>query len=172
MIRQQIGTAAEITNIIIENLQDSEKPFVYSFKMRVSAYAERTGKRIFLRPNIFKRSTGAMFISSVRKYDIFFEYLWSEADEIIFELPVGYSLESADSPKPLKDEKYSGSHETKIFVSDDKKMLTYQRKFSFGKADSLLISETYYSAVKRMFESFYAADSHSLILREDSSKTN
>ncbi len=171
-IRRQIGSTAEITNIAIENLQDAEKPFVYTFKIRVPAYAERTGKRIFLRPNIFKRNTGAMFISSVRKYDISFEYLWSEDDEIIFELPAGYSLEAADSPKPIKDERYGGSHETKISVSDDKKLLTYQRKFSFGKADSLRIYDINYQAVKRIFESFYTADSHTLILREDSSKTN
>jgi hypothetical protein len=97
---------------------------------------------------------------------------WSEEDEIIFELPAGYSLESADSPKAIKIEKYGGSHETKIFESNDKKNLTYQRKFSFGKPDSLLIYDTNYQTAKSIFELFYTADSHTLILREDSSKTN
>ena len=172
MLKAQIGNAAEVTNIYIENLEDTEKPFVYSFKIRVPAYAERTGKRIFLRPNIFKRNTNALFIAGKRKYDVFFEYAWSEDDSITIELPKGYSPENMDSPRPVRDEKSGGAHETKISVSDDKRTLAYERKFSFGKPGALTIYQFYYSGIKGLFESFHTADSHSLILREDSSVTD
>jgi len=168
-IKGQIGNAAEVTNIFIENLEDTEKPFVYSFKIRVPAYAERTGKRIFLRPNVFERNTGALFTAGTRKYDVFFEYAWSENDEISIELPKNYSPESADSPKAVKDEKTGAALETVISLSDDKKTLNYRRAFSFGKPGALLIYQFYYSGIKGLFESIHTDDSHSLILREDSS---
>ena len=167
-IKKQVGNATEITDIFIENLEDTEKPFVYSFRIRVPAYAERTGKRIFLRPNIFARNTSSLFTAGTRKYDVFFEYAWSEDDSITIELPKGFSAESADSPKAVKDEKAGASLESVISLSDDKKRLSYQRRFSYGKPGALLIDNVNYSGIKELFESIHLADSHSLVLREDS----
>ncbi len=172
IIKAQVGSAAEVSNIIIENLEEAEKPFVYTFRIRVPAYAERTGKRMFLRPNIFSRNTAALFSAGKRKYDIFFSYPWSETDEISFELPNGYAPEIAESPRAVKDEKTGGAHEMSIAVSGDKKTLVFNRKFTFGNPGSLLIYEFHYSGIKGLFESFHAADSHSIILREDTPKTN
>ena len=168
IIKGQVGNAAEITNISIENLEDTEKPFVYSFRIRVPAYAERTGKRIFLRPNIFARNTNSLFTAGKRKYDVFFEYAWSEDDSLSIELPKGFSPESADSPKGVKDEKTGASLESVISLSGDKRTLNYERRFSYGKPGALLIYSFYYSGIKGLFESVHLADSHSLSLREDS----
>jgi hypothetical protein len=171
-IKSQIGSTTELTNISIENLEDAAKPFVYSFKIRVPAYAERTGKRIFLRPNVFERNAGALFTASAREYDVFFEYPWSEDDSITIELPKEYSPETTDAPRAVKDEKTGAAHETKIAVSADQKSLSYERRFSFGKPGALLVYQFYYSGVKGLFESFHAADSHSLVLRENSPVTD
>jgi hypothetical protein len=172
MIKRRVGNAAEVTNISIENLEDTEKPFVYAFKLRVPAYAERTGKRIFLRPNIFERNTNSLFTAGKRKYDIFFEYAWSENDSISIEFPKGFSPEAVDSPKAVKDEKTGTSLETAISLSDDKRRLNYERRFAYGKPGSLLVYSIYYSGVKSLFEAIHLADSHSLVLRETSPATD
>jgi hypothetical protein len=172
MIRRQVGNEAELTSILIENLADTEKPFVYAFRIKVPAYAERTGKRIFLRPNIFKRNSGALFTANKRQYDVVFNFPWSESDEIAIEIPPGYTAESLDSPKPVKDEKTGGTLETKLAVSEDGKMLDYRRSFSFGTPDSLVVYEFKYAGIKGLFDAFHNADSHSLILREGSRTTN
>jgi hypothetical protein len=157
---------------LIENLADTEKPFVYAFRIKAPAYAERTGKRIFLRPNIFKRNSGALFTANKRQYDVVFNFPWSESDEIAIEIPPGYTAESLDSPKPVKDEKTGGTLETKLAVSEDGKMLDYRRSFSFGTPDSLVVYEFKYAGIKGLFDAFHNADSHSLILREGSRTTN
>ena len=172
VIKAQVGSGSEISNILIDNLDEAEKPVVYSFNLRVPAYAERTGKRIFLRPSVFKRNTGALFTAGQRKYDIFFNYAWSEDDDISFELPDGFSPEAADSPRAIKDEKTGAAHETSIKVADDKQTLVFRRNFSFGKSGALLIYDFNYSGIKALFDSFQTADSHSIILRENAPQTN
>jgi|GEM_PF-6935552 len=91
---------------------------------------------------------------------------------ISIELPKGYSPESVDSPKAVKDAKTGASLESVISLSDDKRLLNYQRRFSYGKPDALLITRSNYSDIKGLFESIHLADSQSLLLREDSPKTN
>ena len=55
-VRYYVLGSAEISDISIENVTDPDKPFKYNFKIRVPGYATRTGKRIFLQPNVFERS--------------------------------------------------------------------------------------------------------------------
>ena len=168
MIKRRTLNTAEITNISIENVQDSEAPLVFSFKINIPSYIERTGKRIFLQPNIFERNTSAMFITSSRKNNIFFEYPWTEDDNIIIELPQGYSLESADSPAPVKDRHSLGLHETKIMLSDDKKILTYRRNFSFSGNGTLVFPAEAYPILKGLFESYHKANTHAVTLMQNS----
>ena len=59
------------------------------------------------------------------------------------------------------------SHETKIFVSDDKRTLTYRRKFSFGNKGSLVFSLNKYSFLKELFEGFHNADAYAVSLRQE-----
>jgi hypothetical protein len=167
MIKRDMSATAEVTEISIENVQEPDKPFVYSFKIRLPAYSERTGKRVFVRPNIFERNTNALFRTSARKYDISFEYPWSEEDDITIELPAGYLIESAEAPPVVRDEKGIGSHQIKILLSDDKKTLTYQRKFSFGNKGNLVFSKYRYSFLKELFEGFHSADEYTVALKQE-----
>ncbi len=167
MVKRNILSTAEITSISIESVQDADKPFIYSFKIRLPAYAERTGKRIFLRPNIFERNTNAPFTTSIRKYDVSFDYRWSEEDDVTIELPQGFSIESAESPRTIKDQKFFGSHETKISFSDDKRVLSYQRTFSFGGSGNLIFPRNMYLSIKQLFDSFQNADAYAVSLKQN-----
>src|SRR6185295_20328964 len=79
-IKQQMS-AAEITNIKIENVQDHVKPLTYSYHVRFPAYAQRTGKRLFLQPAFFQFGRGPMFVNESRRYPIYFHYPWAEDDQ-------------------------------------------------------------------------------------------
>ena len=50
-------STAEVTNIKIENVTDPIKPYVYSYRIRVPGYGQRTGKRIFLQPGFFEQGS-------------------------------------------------------------------------------------------------------------------
>ncbi|MGI8467652.1 MAG: DUF3857 domain-containing transglutaminase family protein [Pyrinomonadaceae bacterium] len=173
LIKSNIG-AAQVNDFTIENVTDPEKPFIYTFKIRVPNYASRTGKRLFFQPDVFDRNASPQFSASARKYDVYINYPWAEEDNITIELPDGFSLESPDAPAPIKDPQGIGSHETKILISKDGKILTYNRKFSFGNGGAIRFPVESYPAVKQLFDAFDKADKHQLTLRQGTSaaKTN
>lgn len=164
-VRTAISGSAEIISFNIENANDPEKPFVYSFKVKVPGYAQRTGKRLFFQPNVFERGSQPRFTSNQRKYDVYIPYPYSESDDITLELPPGFKLENADAPETLKDSQGIGSHETFIGVSKDGSMIVYKRKFSFGNGGFIQFQASSYPAVKSLFERFNKADVHQLTLR-------
>jgi hypothetical protein len=166
-IRKDISSRAEVSEIAVENVLDPDKPFAYSFKINLPNYAERTGKRVFLRPNVFERDTNALFRTTERKYDISFEYAWSEEDDITIEIPAGFTVESVEAPRAVRDNLGLSSHETKISLSDDKRTLSYERRFSFGKSGELVFAAGNYPFIKQLFEAFQKAEAHIVSFRQD-----
>lgn len=165
-IKSSVLGTAEVNTFTIENANDPEKPFVYSFKIKVPGYASRTGKRIFFQPNVFERNSKPRFISNTRKYDVNINYPYSEQDDIVIELPQGFSLENADAPAVIKDQSGIGSHETKMTLASGGTVLSYKRSFSFGNGGNIGFPASAYLVIKAYFEAFNKADVHTLILRQ------
>jgi hypothetical protein len=166
-IRQNILGSADVQDFTIENVTDPEKPFVYTFKIRVPGYASRTGKRLFFQPNVFERSAKPRFGSNTRKYDVYMSYPWSEEDEIVIELPSGFALESPDAPSALEDTRQGiFSHKVVMSITNDQKTLIYKRKFFFGNNGFIQFPVTSYGQVKNLFEAINKADVHQLTLRQ------
>lgn len=166
LIKSNILSSAEIESVGIENVNHPDLPLIYTFKIRVPGYASRTGKRIFFQPNVFERSGKPRFTASTRKYDVEFNYPYSEQDDISIELPAGFSLESPDRPQPIKDSQGISNHIISIGTSQDGKFVLYQRDFSFGNGGYIRFPKDSYSALKSLFDAFNKADVHQLTLRE------
>lgn len=167
MVKRDILATAEVGSISVENVRDMDKPFVYAFKVRLPAYAERTGKRFFLRPNIFERNTSPLFSSSSRRYDVSFDYAWSEDDQVTIELPEGFSLESSEKPQSIKNEEFSTLYQSEFTLSDDGRLLTYRRQLSFGGNAALSFPKSTYSPIKQLFDSLHSTDSFAVSLKEN-----
>ena len=165
-IKYNILGTSEVSDISIENVSDPDKPFVYRFKVRVPGYASRTGKRIFLQPNVFERNSKPMFEGNVRRYEVYFRYPYSEMDDITIELPNGYELESPDAPGVVKDNSGVGINDVSIAVSKDKKIIHYNRNFTFGNRGVLRFKKETYPALKGLFEAFYQSNIHPLTLKQ------
>jgi hypothetical protein len=168
LIKENIFGTVEVEKFTIENVNDPEKPFVYTFKIRVPGYGSRTGRRLFFQPNVFERSAKPRFVSNTRKYEVYFNYPYSEQDDIKIELPAGFSTENPDVPNPIKDSQGIGSHHTTMNVTTDGRTLTYKRNFSFGNGGYIRFPVSAYPVIKTMFEAFNKADVHQLTLREGS----
>jgi Domain of Unknown Function with PDB structure (DUF3857) len=163
-IKHRLGTA-EITDFSIENLTDSNKPLVEKLKIRVPQYAQKTGKRLFLQPSFFEYGQQSMFSSSTRKYDVSFEYPWSQKDEVEIALPPGYELDNADKPGPFAAGEVS-AYNLAMGVTNDTRTLILKRDFFFGGGGTLVFPQTSYAQVKNLFDQLHKNDEHTITLKQ------
>jgi hypothetical protein len=165
-IKRRLSTA-EISSISVENVSEPEKPFIYSFKVRVPNYAQRTGKRLFLQPGFFEYGESPLFSGSTRKYDIFFQYPWSEQDTLEIVLPKGFALDNADAPGLLGDSQKIGSLDVNIGVDKATNSIVYKRRFYFGGGGNTLFPAIAYQSLKNFFDAFNKADTHTITLKQN-----
>ena len=168
-IKDQMS-AAEITNIKIENVTDHVKPLVYSYHVRFPGYAQRTGKRLFLQPAFFEHGLGPVFGTTGRRYPVYFHYPWSEDDHVEIALPSGYALDNAESPAPFGSGAIS-QYKPNLAVTSDGKTLLYKRSFFFGGGGSILFPAESYGPVKNYFDTLQKQDNHTIALKQ-SATTN
>lgn len=158
-------SAAELSDIRIENVTDSVKPFVYAFHVRVPGYAQRTGKRLFLQPSFFRRGIGPLFSTSERRHSIYFHYPWSEQDDVEVELPTGFALESPEAPAKFGANELS-QYNVSLSVTKDGRTLIYKRKFFFGGGGNILFPTTAYAPLKTYFDEVHKQDGHAVTLKQ------
>jgi Domain of Unknown Function with PDB structure (DUF3857)/Transglutaminase-like superfamily len=164
-IKRRISTG-EISNVVIENVVDATKPLVYSYKIRIPNYAQKTGKRLFFQPGFFEYGKNPVFSSDSRKYDIYFWYPWSEEDNIEIALPKGFSLDSAERPEDIFDAGKIGSLKIGIGVNKEQTFMRYSRSFYFGKESQILFPAKAYAPLKNLFDAFHKSDTHIITLKQ------
>ncbi len=166
MLKRQMSTA-EISDVRIENVTDPIKPFIYQYHVRVPGYAQRTGKRLFIQPEFFEHGMPGVFTASDRKKDIYFDYAWSEDDEIVIDLPEGYALDNADAPASIvpADTQQLIGQTMKISVADGHTLLL-RRQFFFGWPKPLTFAARSYDPVKELFDLSHQIDSHTITLKQ------
>lgn len=163
-IKSRMSTA-ELSNIKIENVTDPIKPYTYSYQIRIPGYAQRTGKRLFLEPAFFQHGLTPLFPASARKFDVYFNYPWSEEDEVTIALPAGYALDNADAPAPFDSGEISG-YAPRLASLDGGKALLFQRKFFFGGKNAIIIPVSQYSRLKAYFDALHKSDTHTVTLKQ------
>ena len=170
MVKGRLSTA-ELSNIKIESPADPSKPFVYEYHVKVPGYAQRTGKRLFIQPAFFQHGAEPLFPTSGRTHRIYFHYPWSEHDEVLIELPAGFTLDNADSPSPFAAQNLT-KYDVKILASQDNRLLVYKRDFFFGAGggiERLLYEPTVYPQLKAYFDTVHKSDGHTITLKQAAS---
>jgi hypothetical protein len=166
-VKKRLSTA-ELTNIVIENVTDPTKPFIYKYHVRVPDYAQRTGKRLFLQPAFFEKGLGPLFVASTRKYAIYFHFPWSEEDSVTISLPKGYVLDNPDAPTPISAGAVS-RYVVKIQKTGDGSTLFYHRNFFFGGDGGTVVPVGSYGPVKQLFDGVHISDNHTITLKQSAS---
>jgi hypothetical protein len=155
-------STAEFADIKIESANDPLKPFVYSYKVRVPGYAERTGKRLFLQPAFFQKGLAAMFATSERRSDVYFHFPWTEQDHVMIDLPAGYLPDNAEQPGSVNFGD-AGSYQVALGITKDAKTLEYKRNFRFVL---LMIPKTAYPNLKNIFNAIHESDNYAITLKQ------
>ncbi len=114
--------------------------------------------RIILQPSFFTRNILPAFQISKRTYDLYFEYPWSEKDEVTIELPEGYQLETHDSPRSMTFGNV-GKYEASMKQRGSHQWI-YQRSFRFGDNGGILLPVAAYPDIKQSFDDIHQQDNH------------
>ncbi len=167
--KERLGEV-EITDIKIENVTDPDKPFTFAFHVRVPGYAQRTGKRLFLKPAFFQSGAASMFPTSGRRHLVYFHYPWAEEDSVDIELPEGFALDNAEAPTPFSSGALT-QYKPTLGVTKDGRKLVYRRNFFFGggepdKPTMLVFEKQIYPALKQYFDQVHTQDSHTISLKQ------
>jgi hypothetical protein len=142
---------------------DAAKGLTVMYRIKIQGYAQRTGKRLFVVPDLFESGVGARFTAETRLHPIYFDYPWSETDVVSLQLPDGYRVDHGDAPGPL-DFPPIGNYKVKISLAN-KNTIQYQRDLVFGSSQVLLFDAKAYPTLKQVFERIHAGDSHMLTLK-------
>lgn len=163
-VRSRMG--AEVTDIKIENFEDSAKPLTVTCHVRVPGYAKRTGKRLFVPLSFFQYGVPAIFSDEKRQNPIYFEYPLSENDEVSIAFPEGFDLDNAESPASFPISGDYGNYAAKASVDQKNRILVYQRQFHFGKTNEIMLFPTsVYPVLRTIFSEVHKQDEHAITLK-------
>ena len=98
----------------------------------------------------------------VRKYQIYFDYPWTDHDEVTIELPEGFDLEGTQTPASLPINQV-GEYKMNLSVNADGK-LVYVRDFRFGDNNNVLFPVKAYPQIKRIFDYINKQDTQPVTL--------
>jgi hypothetical protein len=163
-------STAEMSEFKMSNVTDPDRPIVVEHKVTVPGYATRTGKRLLLQPAFFQRNLTTRFKETTRKSDLYFEYGWTEDDELAIDLPDGWELDQPVSPlsRKLSD---VGNYAVEVRKTTDGRQLIYRRRFDWGYGKVVLIPAKSYPAVKQIFDFVQEQDGYTIALKESGSGT-
>ncbi len=154
---------AKVTGLTIENATTPSDQLKIQFSFTMDSYAQRTGKRMFFQPALFHHGRPATFSQATRLHPIFFPHAYQETDEILFELPEGFALESPDVPGTFKLGQ-AGSYQLTASIAP-KRVLKVTRRFVWGEGGQLRFDAGAYPSLKSAFNRIHEADTHSFTLR-------
>lgn len=157
-------TNAEISAFELHQANDPEKPITITHKITVPGYATRTGKRILLQPAFFQRNVTPRFTESARKFDLYFDFAWSEEDDITIDLPDGWELDQPGAPKGSNLGEV-GNYAVQVRKTTDGKQLLYHRQFEWGLGNRILVPAKFYPQLKAAFDYVQEQDAYTIALK-------
>src|SRR5262249_49869486 len=91
---------SEVSNPRIEDADDPDHALKLFCHVKITGYAQRTGKRLLLQPLFFQRGVPPLFAAAERRYPVNFHFAWIEQDSVSINLPDGFALDNAGNPGP------------------------------------------------------------------------
>lgn len=139
--------------------QDRKKvPVVHEYlKLSVSNYAQISGKRIFVNPNVSNRGGGKLPAPTPRNYPLKLWNAYTEVDSVEITVPAGYKSESIPAAQTIESKfgKYNSSYKV-----DGNKIIYYRQ---FERYSGVYESSVYPDLVK-FYDQVYKGDRSRVVL--------
>ena len=157
-----LNSTLNLPTYTVEKYEYTEtKAIIPSVDERLSVtspnYANITGKRLFITPNIFNRSHEKLPEDDKRKYDLRFYESYIDVDTIHIKIPADYTVESMPKTVTLKSPygEYSISFELKNNAID----VLRKNRMNEGR-----FPKSEYEAIAKYFNDIYKADRGRVVL--------
>jgi hypothetical protein len=162
-IREQIPDA-EVTRATFRHVRDDTLPVVVSYHIRVPAYAQRAGSRIFLSPDLFEEGRPPLFTAEKRRYPVKFAYGFCREDSVTIFLPESMEIDAMSDLAPVIAPGF-GRQRIQILVAEDGRRLCLLRSLRIGEKGSIEFPATMYAHVKEFFDRAQALCAQKILLR-------
>jgi len=120
-------------------------------------YANITGRRLFINPNLFDRSSLRLPADSVRRYDFLQNRAFRDIDSVTINIPAGYQPEAVPQDTYI-DSKF-GKYAASVKVMPDR--IVYYRSCE-GSVTRFPPSD--YAGLVKFYEQLYKADHNRIVL--------
>jgi hypothetical protein len=120
-------------------------------------YAQVSGKRLFLDPNIMTRSQRRLNTDTARKFDIVLYYEYKDVDTSEISLPPGYQPESI--PADVDIQSPFGHYSSKVKVQQDKVVYSRSMERNSGRWPA-----KDYAEMTKFYEQIFKADHSRVVL--------
>ncbi len=114
-------------------------------------YAATTGKRLFIKPNLFNRQDIKLNTDKERKFDIQFNYSFSDIDSIEVSIPEGFAVESV--PKDVSFNNKFGAYSIEFKIDNNKIFVVRTNSRNEG-----LFPASEYKLLAKYFDDIHKAD--------------
>ena len=120
-------------------------------------YANVTGKRLFVTPNLFDRSNVRLPGDTIRKYDFIYDEAYTDIDSITIRIPGGYQPEAV--PQDVYIDGKFGRYSASVKVFPDKIVYYRRREESINR-----FPPSDYPDLVKFYEKIYKADQSRIVL--------
>lgn len=157
-IKGQIPVSAEAELSNDPDWNNSDKPFLAEFNLKVSNWTLNAGKRTVLPIGIFVAQERNIFEHANRVHPIYFEYPYQELDDISIELPEGWKANAVPQVQSgdIKVVSY------KLQVENQNGTVRVARKMNF---DFMLVEQKDYPTMRRFFQGVRSSDDEQILLQ-------
>ena len=156
-LKEQIPAASEVDLTAQPDWGSSEAPLVAVFDLKIPGWVSSAGKRALLPVGFFTTHEKQVFEHTTRVHPIYFKYPYEKIDDVTIELPSGWKVSNAPSPK-----------------TQDGKVIIYEMKVENGKgtlhitrrlnSDVLLLDPKYYASLRNFFQVVRTGDEQQVLL--------
>lgn len=128
-----------------------------TIKLNVNNYAQVTGKRIFINPDILTRASEKMIEEKNRRFGIEIKEEYKHIDSVQISIPAGYEMESKSADLEIAGK--FGKYSRRIVVSTDQIMY-----YRLSEQYSGRFPASEYEGVVKFYNGIYDADHTSIVL--------